>query len=160
MLLYKKVKRPCAFVCIVNLALVSIWQIKLSACFLLSMEPWATTRKTSSWWRYHQLLSIFLAKGHLPASVALVTSANYNGGNVMIPGAVYRHFRITLRLKKTPEKTSAWRPSDDCCATSPRLKWISYPQLRSTDCTARQEGRRKEKRKWQGWEIFKLSGIL
>ena len=52
-------------------------------------------------WRYHQLLSGFLAKGYLPrVSLHLRLSAIDRGGNEIIPSAVHRSPGICLTAEK------------------------------------------------------------
>ena len=45
-------------------------------------------------WRCHQLLSGFLAKGHLPRVASVTSVANYKDDNEMILGAVYRSYNL------------------------------------------------------------------
>ena len=62
------------------------------------MEPWAAAKKSFKLvWRFHQLLSELLAKGHLLRVPSLsCLSANDKGDNKMIPGAVHRSLAFTL----------------------------------------------------------------
>ena len=55
-------------------------------------------------WRCLQLLSEFLAKGHLPRVTSVTPVANDKGDNEMIPRAVHRS--PALQLRKTPENLS------------------------------------------------------
>ena len=54
---------------------INYFYIKIVNCTPLSMKPWAAGKKSFNlMWRCHQLLSGFLAKGHLPQ--VLLQSAN------------------------------------------------------------------------------------
>ena len=54
-------------------------------------------------WRFQQLLSDFLAKGHLPrVSRQSRLSANDKRGNEMIPGAVHRSPGIYFTPEEIP----------------------------------------------------------
>ena len=58
-------------------------------------------------WRCHQLLSEFLAKGHLPrVSLQPHLLANDKGDNEMIPGLCTDLLALTLKMMKTPENLS------------------------------------------------------
>ena len=79
------------------------WFIQISRSCLLSMEPWTAAKKSFKLvWRYHQLLSGFLVKDHLPLSVTFVS--NDKGDNEMIPGAVHRFPDIFLTAEENPGK--------------------------------------------------------
>ena len=92
-------------------------------------------------WRYYQLLYGFLVKGHLPrVSRQSRLSAN---DRVMLRWylALYTDLvALTLQLRKT-RKSSIKRPSIS------RFKWGPSFQMRRYQCTACQEGSRKEQRK-------------
>ena len=67
---------------------------------LLSMEPWAVAK-----------VSVAMSPIPVRAPSQMATcpeclSANYNGDNEMIPGAVHRSPGICLPLRKTPENLS------------------------------------------------------
>ena len=99
-------------------------------------------------WRFHQLLSRFLVKGHLPRlSSQLRLSANDNGDNEMMPGAVHELLAFTVWLRKT----SAKRPSDEGCANSHRLKWSPLPPNDVGSISER--AREGEGRKRLGWRL-------
>ena len=70
------------------------------------MEPWVATNKCFKLvWRCQQLLSGFLAIGHLPrASRQSHLSNNDKGDNGMIPGAVHRSPGICLTAEENPGK--------------------------------------------------------
>ena len=72
-------------------------------------------------WLCHQLLSGFLANGHLPRVARL--STNDTCDNDMITEAVHRSPDICLTAEENLPKTSARKPSDKGCATSHRFKW-------------------------------------
>ena len=56
-------------------------------------------------WRYYQLLSGFLTKGHLPrVSRQSRLSANDKGDDEKIPGAVYRSTDICPTAEENPGK--------------------------------------------------------
>ena len=91
---------------------------KKKRLILLSMEPWAAAKKSFKVvWQGHQLLSGFLAKGHLPqchvrhiCRLMWVKMRSYRQlwtGLVALPYSWGK-----------PRKTSARRPSDKGCATS------------------------------------------
>ena len=71
--------------------------------------PWShglRPKKFQLVWRCHQLLSGFLAKGHLPQVFASVMSvANDKGDNEMILGAVHRSPGICLTAEENPRKS-------------------------------------------------------
>ena len=71
------------------------------------MEPWAAARKSFKLeYRCHQLLSGFLAKGHLPrVSRQLPLSANDKGDNKIISGAVHRSTNIYPTAEKNSGKS-------------------------------------------------------
>ena len=67
------------------------------------MEPWAAAKKNFQlMWRCHQLLSGFLAKGHLPRVSRQVS--NDKGNNEMILVAVHRSPSICLTAEENPRK--------------------------------------------------------
>ena len=69
-------------------------------------------------WRFHQLLSGFLVKGHLLRVSRQSHLSVNNVGNEMIPGAVHRSPGIYVTAEENSEKFSGRG-----CATSHRLKW-------------------------------------
>ena len=77
-------------------------------------------------WQCHQLLSGFLAKGHLlrvsRQSRRSRRSLNDKGDNEKIPGAVHRSPGIYLSDKENPGKPQLGT-FDEGCATNHRLKW-------------------------------------
>ena len=70
------------------------------------MEPLAAAKNASKLgWRCHQILSGFLANGHLPrVSRQSRLSANDKGDNEIIPGAVHRAPDIYLTAEESPGK--------------------------------------------------------
>ena len=55
-------------------------------------------------WRCHQLVSGFLANGHLPRVLCQSLSANNRGNNEMISGLCSDLLEFALKLRKIPEK--------------------------------------------------------
>ena len=81
----------------------------------------------------------------LARSIASVKSVdNDEGDNEMILWAVHRSPGICLWLRKT----SASRPSDESA-----MQAVIASKWGWKDCTAHQEGRRKERRRGWGWAI-------
>jgi hypothetical protein len=66
------------------------------------MEPWAAGKKNFKLaWQCCQLLSEILANGHLPqVSHQSCLSANDEGDNKMVPGAVHRSPGICLTAEE------------------------------------------------------------
>ena len=74
-----------------------------NAFSMLSMGTWAATKKSFMLvWRYHQLLSWFVAKGHLPLVSRL--SVNDKDDNEILPRVVYRSLGICLKAEENPGK--------------------------------------------------------
>ena len=92
-------------------------------------------------WQCHQLLSAFLAIGHLPWVSHL--SAN---GNEIIAGVGLCTNLLAFNFKQ--RKTSARRSSDKGCATSHCLKWGHLPPNYIVRIS--QHIRKGERRKEQG----------
>jgi hypothetical protein len=85
----------------------SPWRALTTLSWPVVIEPWAEDkkRKLSVGWRCHQLLSGFLAKGHLLPSVTSVMSvANDKDDNEMILGTVQRSPDICLTAEENPRK--------------------------------------------------------
>jgi hypothetical protein len=84
-------------------------------------------------WRFHQLLSRFLANGHLPQ--VSHQSANDKFDNEIIPGAVHKSFGLTA--EEIPGKTSSRKAS---------MKAVPCLQMRSVGSHS-MSGREKEGKK-------------
>ena len=70
-----------------------------------SMEPCCYQKSCKLVWRCHQLISEFLAKGHLPRMCHQSRlRANDKGDNEKIPGAVHRSPGIYLTAEENPGK--------------------------------------------------------
>ena len=102
-------------------------------------------------WRCHQILSGFLAKGHLSRLSQSRLSAN-NKGDEMIPGVVHRSPGIALQLRKT-RKSSARRPSMKAVQPVIVLNGVPYLQMMSVG-SHRTSGREKERKKERKKEGF------
>ena len=101
--------------------------------------------------RCHQLLSGFLAKGHVPrGSRQSYLLANDKGDNEVMPGAVHRFLGIYLTAEDNPGNPQLGDRRRRLCEQSSPLmaslasKWGHYNHA---TC---QEGRRKELRKGEG----------
>ena len=81
----------------------------------------------------------------LAPSVASVTSvANDKGDNEMILGTVHRSPGICLTAEETPRKPQLGDRRMKGCATSHRLKWVRFLQMRSVGSHVRKGEERKE----------------
>ena len=117
----------------------------LLLCVLLSMEPWAAAKKNFQLvWRYHQLVSGFLAKGHLPRV------SHQSHQSLMIRVIMRRSWgcaQISWHLpysRGKPQKTTARRPSDEG-AVGPVIasNGVPFLQMRSVGSHST-SGREKE----------------
>ena len=106
-----------------NLSWWSLWHFAYIT-IQLSLEPWSAARKRFKLvWRCHQLLSRFLAKGHLPrVSRQLLLSTNGNGDSEIIPGAIQRSQDIFVTAEENSGKPQLGDRRWRLC-----LKWGALP---------------------------------
>ena len=118
---------------------------------MLNMEPWTVAKKSFKLvWRCHLLLSGLLAKGHLPRMSRQLSVAD-RVDNEIIPGAVHRSPGVCLMPEETPGKPQL---GDRLMKRLFASNEVPFLHMRSVVLTARQEGRRKERRKGWGGFVF------